>query len=158
MVDFRKTDNPTIVAKAFAEKQKVKDYNFDFSLRSLEIDLPHFLNDNHNRSLKEREILNGELTAYLGETICRVYNAKWSGHYYGPSNSNGINYYTCKISVFQSDFYVSHYFDRFFSDKGIGDNGTFIEYLHGRAPHPEPNIIYYEGLITLINKVISNNL
>ena len=160
MIDFNKTDNPTLIAEEFSKSQMEKrnGYNFDFSIKSLEIELERYLENKHNKELNEREILNATLTAYLGETLCRIFNAKWTGSYYGPLNPNGVNYYTCKISLHNSDFYVSRYFDRFFSDNGIGEDGTFNEYLYGREPHSEPNIIYYEGLITLIKKTIANNV
>lgn len=159
MIDFNKTDNPTLIAEEFAKSQMEKSngYRFDFSIKSLDIELERYLENKHNKELNEREILNATLTAYLGETICRNFNAKWTGAYYGPLNPNGVNYYTCKISLYDSDFYVSRYFDAFFSDRGINeDDGTFNQYLYGREPHPRPNIIYYEGLITMIKKTIAN--
>ena len=160
MVDFSKTDNPTLIAEEFSKSQMEKSngYLFDFTIRSLEIELERYLENKHNKELNEREILNATLTAYLGETICRIFNAKWTGSYYGPLNPNGVNYYTCKISLLGNDYYISRYFDRFFSDDGIQDSGTFNEYLYGREPHPKPNIKYYEGLITEIKKSIANNM
>lgn len=79
-----------------------KSYNLDFSINSLKIEIDLFLENEFPRNLDEREKLEAELTAYFGETLCRLFDAEWKGSYYGYKNPNGVNFYTCRIKKMSS--------------------------------------------------------
>ena len=73
--------------------------------------------------------LECELTAYIGETICQIFNAKWKGEY--SSENWGQNYYTCKIEKDGFEFGPSHFIGYYLSNGKVNE-GSFKEYLYSR--------------------------
>ncbi len=128
MIDQNKTEDPAQIANLFAAKYNNAGYQFDFSMKSLLVEMDKILEANSNHSLENREILVAELTAYFGETICQLHLGKWEGAFYGPLNPNGVNFYTCKIKVGDSEFGPSHFFEYYVSN-GKKSEGTFKNYL-----------------------------
>ena len=124
-------DNPAETAQFFSQKMSKDGFKFDFSLTSLEVEIDRLLEKSLNIELKEREILEAELTAYIGETICKLFNGNWTGNYYGPLNPNGDNFYTCKITIEGTDIFPNHFIGYYLSN-GKDNEGTFYEYLYSR--------------------------
>lgn len=131
MTNFNNIDNPTEIAKIFSERMFKYGFKFDFSLKSLEFEIDKLLEKSSNIELKELESLEAELTAYIGETLCRLFKGNWNGKYYGPLNPNGDNFYTCKIIVGENEIFPSHFIGYYLSN-GKESEGTFYEYLYSR--------------------------
>jgi hypothetical protein len=124
-----KTDDPKKIAEIFAEEYRIKGYNLDFSIDSLKFEIDLILENEFPKNLDEREKLETELTAYFGETICRLFSAVWEGSYYGYKNPNGVNFYTCRIKKNEFEFGPSKFFEYYFSN-GKEDTGSFNDYLN----------------------------
>ncbi|MEY8847326.1 hypothetical protein AB9K26_00805 [Psychroserpens sp. XS_ASV72] len=123
--NYPNLDNPSEVAEKFANKLLGKGYNLDFSISSLEKEIDLILENELHKSSTNKEILEAELTAYFGETICRIFDAEWNGKY---SGANGINFYLCKIKKGKFEFWPSHFFG-YYLNNGKEDTGTFKDYL-----------------------------
>ena len=128
MIDSTKTDNPTKIAQLFAKEYSEKGYKLDFSLESLTNEIDKILENYSDLEGNERYTIEAELTAYIGESICEIFNGKWKGLYYGPLNPNGVNFYTCKIKVEEFEFAPSHFVEYYFSN-GKLEEGSFKNYL-----------------------------
>ena len=124
-----KPDNPTIFAEAFSKAESAKGYSFDFSLPSLESEVDKYLESLANINRQEKAEAERNLTAYIGETMCRLYNGKWTGEYYGSLNRHLINFYSCKVSIDGFDFWPSHFIGYYF-ENGEPTTGTFYNYLY----------------------------
>ena len=133
MENHFKPDNPTEIAELFAQKYSAKGYVLDFSVNSLETNIDLILENEPPKNLTEREIMEAELTAYFGETICRIFKAEWQGYFTasisGLSDPYIDNYYTCRIKKDEFEFSPSHFFAYYLSN-GKDDTGTFKNYLH----------------------------
>lgn len=128
MIDLPGKDKPQKIAGECAEKYSRKAYQFDFSLISLENGIDAVLENEVGNHGDERAIIEAELTAYFGETLCRIFNTEWAGSYYGPLNRVGANYYTCKITKGEFELYPSHFIGYYLSN-GKESEGTFKDYL-----------------------------
>lgn len=120
--NFPNPDNPSEVAEKVTQKFHQKGYVLDFSIRSLKKEVDLILKNESYEELEERATLEAELTAYVGETMCRLFNTQWEGQYFGPLRRSGINYYSCKIVKGTFEFWPSHFFSYYFS------NGSNIIY------------------------------
>lgn len=74
--NFPNAVNPSETAEKVAIKFIKKGYQLDFSLESLENEIDLLLREVKPNIFKRKEKLEAALTAYFGETICRVFNAK----------------------------------------------------------------------------------
>lgn len=125
-----KTDNPIEIASQFAMKTSAEGFSFDFSLLSLEFEIDKYLNKPNKEETKLQ--VECELTAYIGETIRRLYSGEWTGEYFGPSSSyRGPNFYTCKLRIGKFEFYPNH-FIAYYLENGKKSEGTFYDYLYHR--------------------------
>lgn len=129
MSEIHKKDNPEEIAKIVSKKYTDKGYILDFSIKSLEDEIDKILENETPNDWIESGILESELTAYIGETICQIYDAKWKGEYY--SKSSAINFYTCKIEKNGFEFGPSH-FVGYYLNNGKESEGSFKEYLYSR--------------------------
>lgn len=126
--DFPNPDNPSKVAEKVAQKFHQKGYVLDFSIRSLKKEVDLILKNESYKELEEKATLEAEFTAYVGETICRVFQAQWEGQYFGPLHRSGINYYSCKVVKREFEFWPSHFFGYYFSN-GSTRIRPFKDYL-----------------------------
>lgn len=126
--NFPNPDNPSEVAEKVVQKFIAKGYVLDFSILSLEKEVDLILKNESYKELNERAILEAELTAYVGETMCRLFNAQWEGQYFGPLRRSGINYYSCKIIKGEFEFWPSHFFSYYYSN-GSSITHPFKDYL-----------------------------
>jgi len=125
-------DNPVDAASNFVLESFGKGYSFDFSLKSLEVEVDKYLEKYRPADEESRLRMECDLTAYVGETIRRLYDGEWTGEYFGKSSSyRGPNFYTCKVKIGKFDFYPSHFISYYLSN-GKESEGTFYEYLHNR--------------------------
>ncbi|MGJ8550768.1 hypothetical protein [Winogradskyella wichelsiae] len=70
-------DNPKEVAEIVSKKYIEKGYTLDFSLKSLEYEMDKILENELPKAPIESSKFVLELTAYLGETLCRIFETKW---------------------------------------------------------------------------------
>ena len=126
--------DPVEVAEYFAEFQFKNGYHFDFSLRSLEEDVDKYLESLDLKEEREEDNIECYLTAYIGETICRLYNGIWKGEYQPPHTTRGSNYYLCYIMIVNYKYWPSHFISYRLNHGRDGENGegTFKEYLYSR--------------------------
>jgi len=129
MNNMRRDDNPKDIAEIVSRKYLEKGYDLDFSLKSLENEIDKILENEISENCIESANLESELTAYFGETLCRVFDTKWKGEYY--SENNGINYYTSKIEKNGFEFGPSHFISYYLSN-GKENEGSFKDYLYSR--------------------------
>ncbi|GGG10317.1 hypothetical protein GCM10011344_08700 [Dokdonia pacifica] len=126
---MHKEDNPKEAAIIVSKKYIKKGYALDFSIESLENEIDKILEKENPKDWIESAKLESELTAYIGETICQIFDAKWKGEYY--SENSGMNFYTCKIEKNGFEFGPSHFVGYYLSN-GKESEGSFEEYLHSR--------------------------
>jgi len=125
-------DNPVEAAHNFVLKSSGEGFSFDFSLKSLEFEVDRYLDKYCPADEEARLRIECDLTAYVGETMRRLYNGEWAGEYFGKSSSyRGPNFYTCKVKIGKYDFYPSHFISYYLSN-GKESEGTFYDYLHNR--------------------------
>lgn len=141
-------DDPSEIAEKVAKKFLKKGYCLDFSIASLENEIDSILKNESQWSYRQKERLETELTAYFGETICRIFNAKWKGKYFKDFRRSGINYYSCSIQKNTFEFSPSHFFGYYF-ENGSKRKNPFKDYLH---------LTYYskedDAYVSLLNKII----
>jgi hypothetical protein len=126
------TDNPIEAANNFAKEVAAEGFTFDFSLKSLEFEIDKYLEKYYPFDEQSKLRAECDLTAYVGETIRRLYKGEWMGEYFGRSSSyRGPNFYTCKVKLGKFDFYPSHFIEYYLSN-GKESEGTFYAYLHSR--------------------------
>ena len=137
-------DNPVEYAEMFANHMKKIGYNLDFTTASLENEIDKLISK-HSRSRRFNNFMNSlfknhwksrlrferYLTAYIGETLIRVYNGDWKGQYYGPDNPYGSNYYSTAITIGKFSFWPSHFIENYLTN-GVKSTGTFYEYLYSK--------------------------
>ena len=129
MNELLKGDDPRQVAEKASRKYLDKGYNLDFSLKSLENEIDKILETEKTKDSKKLEILESELTAYIGETLCRIFNCKWKGEFY--FENSGMNFYTCMIEKNGFEFGPSHFIG-YYLNNGKKNEGSFKDYLHSR--------------------------
>ena len=122
-------DNPKKVAEIVSKKYNQKGYILDFSIESLESEIDKILEKEIPKDWVESAKLESELTAYIGEAICQLFDAKWKGEYY--LENSGMNFYTCKIVKNGFEFGPSHFIGYYLSN-GKESEGSFKEYLYSR--------------------------
>lgn len=132
MTEIQDQCNPKEIAEYFSSIQKRYGYHFDFSLKSLETEVDRFLEENANLSSYNQKIMGSILTAYVGESVCRLYNGKWVGKYSGPLNKKGSNFDECWIEIKGFKYYPSHFLQYYLSN-GKRSEGTFYDYLYSRS-------------------------
>ncbi|CAM1343856.1 hypothetical protein [Tenacibaculum amylolyticum] len=130
MFNIPKGYSPTKIAEMVANKYTIKGYVLDFSLKSLQQEIDRIL-ANETTVLKNKDTLECELTAYFGETLCRLYEFSWSGTY--DRMKTGINYYTCKIVRDGFEIWPSHFLG-YYMNNGKDDVGSFEKYINGLLP------------------------
>lgn len=152
MNKIRREDNPKNIAEIVRRKYIEKGYDLDFSLKSLENEIDKILENEIPENWVESAKLESELTAYFGETLCRIFNTKWKGEYY--SENSGMNYYSSKIEKNGFEFGPSHFIG-YYLNNGKKSEGSFKNYLYSRD--------YSKGIFKdflgggLINKIKSEN-
>jgi hypothetical protein len=124
-----KEDNPKDIAEIVSRKYLEKGYNLDFSLKSLENEIDKILENEIPEDWIESAKLDSELTAYFGETLCRIFDTTWKGEYF--SENSGMNFYTCKIEKNGFEFGPSHFIGYYLSN-GKESEGSFKDYLYSR--------------------------
>ncbi|TDG36427.1 hypothetical protein EZJ43_07870 [Pedobacter changchengzhani] len=129
MKKLNEGDNPKQIAEKVSEKYLRKGFKLDFSLESLENEIDKILKNEIPKGRIETGKLVAELTAYLGETICRIFGARWIGIYY--ASNSGMNFYSCKIEKNDFEFSPSHFFSYYLSN-GKEREGSFKDYLYVR--------------------------
>ena len=120
-------NNPTELAEYFSEIQKRFGYDFDFSIESLKTELDKFLNENLNLNEFAQTVLEPMLTSYIGETLCRNYNAEWNGSFRGSLSLNGANYYDSWIDINGNKFWPSHFVESYLNNGK--EEKSFSEYI-----------------------------
>lgn len=120
-------DDPVEVAKIVSEKYNKKGYNLDFSFQSLENEIDKILEKRALNFWISKSKLEAELTAYIGETLCRVFGAEWKGEYY-YYKCRGFNFDTCKIEKNNFEFKPSQFIG-YYIYNGKKSAGTFKKYL-----------------------------
>lgn len=120
-------NNPKEVAEIVSYKYNKKGYSLDFSMASLENDIDKILENETPSDSAESAKLEAELTAYIGETLCRNFDAKWTGAF--SLDKSGMNFYTCKIHKNGFEFNPSHFVSYYLSN-GKQSEGTFKDYLY----------------------------
>ena len=124
-------DNPSEFAEKFAEITQSEGYHFDFSLNSLTIEVDKYLEQLSILTEEEKDLTKPLLTAYIGETLCRLYNGKWTGQYFGTDRTER-NYYTCEVTFRDYNkyhFYPNHFISYYLANGKVdtGPFGTYIE-------------------------------
>ena len=160
-------DNPAEIAKVFVENMYLKGYNFDYSLNSLEFVVDKLIrkynysraqNDILNRIFKkrfhQRHSIETYLTAYIGETLIRIYGGEWKGKFYGPENPFGSNFYTSYVEINDYVFDPNHFISGYLVN-GEKEEGTFYEYLYSRNSFENKFGGYNGG--NLIKKIKNKN-
>lgn len=140
-------DDPSEIAEKVAAKFLKKGYCLDFSIASLENEIDNILKNESQWRYKQKLRLEIELTAYFGETICRIFNAKWTGEYFKTFPRSGANYYLCKIRINKFEFAPSHFFEYYFAN-GSKRKNSFKNYLNHTYYSKEDDA--YVGLLTKI--------
>jgi len=126
---MHEADNPKEIANIVSEKYMQKGYVLDFSMESLESEIDKILEKEIPKDWIESAKLESELTAYIGETICQLFDASWKGEYY--LEKSGMNFYTCKIEKNGFEFGPGH-FIAYYLENGKESEGSFKEYLYSR--------------------------
>lgn len=121
-------------AENFSRKMKFLFFKLDFSQKSLELEI--------DKLLRSKFILFGGkwhftwrneagLEAYVGETLCRLYNGHWSGEF-DYKNPAG-NFYCSLIEFGEYQFRPSHFLGYRISN-GENSEGTFKDYIEKIIP------------------------
>lgn len=131
MNDIKNQENPTDVAEYFSSIQERFGYTFDFTINSLEKEVDRFLEDHLNLSEYTQTIISSLLTAYIGETVCRVYKGKWCGEFFGPLSKVGSNYYLCWVEIDDFKFWPSHFIEQYLKN-GKEKENSFYHYLYSK--------------------------
>jgi HEAT repeat protein len=132
-------DDPAREAEQFAFFSKLNGFHFDFSLQSLEKEVDRYLEKiiRENGTTRDakgdaaEKLLAAEisLTAYIGETIKRLYGGRWAGPF--DKSFSGGNFYTFSLMIGKYEFFPSHFVDYYLTN-GKESEGMFYDYLHGR--------------------------
>jgi len=126
------TDDPIKTSESFVKTAEAEGFSFDFSLKSLEFEIDKYLEKYYLLDEESKFRAECDLTAYIGETIRRLYQGEWEGEYFGSSSSyRGSNFYTCKVKIGKFVFYPNHFIAYYLSN-GKKSEGTFYDYLHNR--------------------------
>ena len=120
-------DDPQVRAQEFAAQMSKANYNFDFSLESLEKEVDRFLESSLGVSHFSKGELESLLTAYIGETIRQLYQGEWTGEYWYAHP--GRNFYLCKVTINEYEFYPSHFIGYYLAN-GKKSTSSFYHYLH----------------------------
>lgn len=131
MSEIQGQRNPTEIAEYFSSIQIRYGFKFDFSLESLEKEVDRFLEQNSNLSEYVQTIIESLLTAYVGETICRLYNGKWCGEFCDPLNETGSNYYLSWIEIGEFKYKPSQFLG-YYLKNGKKNEGSFYDYLYNK--------------------------
>lgn len=121
-------DDPTLTAHLFSKEMQAFGYLLDFSLQSLESEIDRILETFPINSQDEQFDLKPKLTAYIGETMCQKLNSVWSGPFYSHKKWIGNNYYFCKITIGEHDFYPDHFIGYYLANSKK-DAGTFKDFF-----------------------------
>ena len=121
-------------AEDFSRKMKFFFIKLDFSQRSLESEIDKILNSKviifggkWHFTLRNQAALE----AYIGETLCRLYNGSWAGEF--DSTSPTSNYYYSYIEFGSYILYPSHFLSHRISN-GEKSEGTFRNYIEKIIP------------------------
>lgn len=159
------TDNPAEIADIFVKFASTKNYRFDYSLNSLKFEIDRFLSKYNYKKGKygiydkifkrrylKRNAVATYLSAYIGETLIKLYGGKWIGSFSKPENPFGDNYYMSELIIKNYKFNPSH-FILYRLEHGEKETGTFYKYLYsGRISKYGDNKFLDKGLIDDIEK------
>ncbi|GAA5082654.1 hypothetical protein GCM10023210_00240 [Chryseobacterium ginsengisoli] len=145
---------PEICAEHFATIMNRKGFNLNFSLESLEIEIDQILEKYSEQDLNDRSILEAFLTAYIGESVIRLFGGNWAGDFFAPLNRSGINFYTSYIVINDFRFNPNHFIG-YYLNNGKKSEGTFYNYLYKRD---ESVGIFHDFLGGGLIKKINNNI
>ena len=141
-------EDPIEAADNFAEEASKERFLFDFSLESLESEVDRYLDKYATSDDGSRHRIESDLTAYIGETVRRLYGGEWAGEYRRQSS----DFYTCKVKIGKFDFYPSHFISYYLSN-GKESEGTFYHYLHSRdCSKGIADVSVGDGLLDMIEK------
>lgn len=146
--------NPKICAEDFAEIMNKKGYNLNFSLASLEKEIDEILEKYSKTGDNDREILEIFLTAYVGESLIRLFGGSWDGDFYASLNKAGINFYTSYMMINNFRFNPDHFIG-YYLGNGKKSEETFYDYLYKRD---ESIGIFHDFFGGGLIKKINNNI
>ena len=149
--NYPDADDPTEIAEQVARKFSAKGYKLDFSIASLKNEIDRILKKEPKEEKYDKTLLEAELTAYFGESICRIFKAKWHGQYFGPFKRSGINYYSCRVRKNEFEFSPNHFFGYYFTN-GSKRQHPFKGYLEGYKSYFEDQEYVVEGLLIKLKK------
>ncbi|CAN5372676.1 hypothetical protein BH10BAC4_BH10BAC4_25740 [soil metagenome] len=129
LINMKTSDSPIDTANDFAKEATAEGFSFDFSLSSLEVEIDKYLAKYYPLNQETKLRVECVLTAYIGETIRRLYQGEWTGEY--SLSSPGLNFYTCRVKIGKFDFYPNHFIGYYLSNSKKSE-GTFYDYLHKR--------------------------
>lgn len=146
--------DPKSCAEHFADIMGKKGYTLDFSLKSLETEIDRILEKYSKIEYQELNILEEFLTAYVGESLLRIFGGSWAGNFYGPLNRSGVNFYTSYMVINDFRFNPNHFIGYYLSN-GKKSEGTFYEYLYKRN---QSSGIFHDFLGGGLIQKINNNI
>jgi hypothetical protein len=129
----RRGDDPTYSATLFADQMNARGYALDFSLKSLVEEIEKLFESTLflNHENPAQWIDEASLEAYIGETLCRLFDGKWQGEF--RQDNPGPNFYASFVSFGEFQFYPSHFIAYRISN-GKESIGTFTAYLERILP------------------------
>ena len=137
------SNDPKFEAQVFVERMQGLGYELDYSLKSLNSEIDQILrsplfrnlDDKSNEGLTNSELIDQQrlesgIEAYIGETLCRLFDGCWSGF---TSAGFGINFYSCDLKFGEFKTRISHFLS-YRINHGEQKQGTFKKYLEGLLP------------------------
>lgn len=143
-MSIRNTDDPKKIADAFVQEMERFGYVLDYSLKSLTQEVDRLLEsplfqsmaDGANqridrKTLDDAQRLEAGIEAYVGETLCRLFDGEWGGGFY--SSGFGINFYSSWVQFGDFSVRLSHFL-AYRIAHGKQEEGTFGSYLDRILP------------------------
>ncbi|MET4081439.1 hypothetical protein ABIB40_001385 [Pedobacter sp. UYP30] len=154
-MEFKNEEDPVQSAIQFSDEKLRGGFLFDFSLKSLECEVDKYLETLKDLKAEQRVSVAAGLTAYVGETICKLFGGKWVGSYFSSKEKIGRNFYFCKILVNGHEIFPSHFISYYLSN-GKNSEGSFFDYLYARDQSKGAFKDFLGG--GLLNKLLKENL
>lgn len=126
-------EDPVDSAEEFIRTSAAQGFRFDYSRESLATEMDRFLEffaaqqgspRDKNADREKIRHMEALLTAYIGETVRRVYAGKWAGSF----SVHGANFYTCSVMAGNSEYWPSHFIEYYIAN-GKKDTGSFRDHL-----------------------------
>ncbi len=126
-------EDPLDSAEEFIETSAARRFRFDYSRESLATEMDRFLEffvtqhgSSRDKNADREKIwrMAALLTAYIGETVRRLYAGKWVGSF----SVRGANFYTCSVMAGNCEFWPSHFIEYYIAN-GKKGTGSFRDHL-----------------------------